>query len=106
MDKYNGKIIIIIERKTVKQIISHSIISNSNNQWTISEIIIVNIKDNGEGIDKEIYPKSFTKFVIKSYYGTGLGLYVCKNILQAHGGRICTHNKNENRATFTFSFPI
>ena len=50
--------------------------------------VIVSIKDTGTGIDPEIYPKLFTKFATKSSKGTGLGLYICKNIVEAHGGKI------------------
>jgi two-component system, OmpR family, sensor histidine kinase VicK len=49
--------------------------------------IIVNVEDTGTGIDPEILPKLFTKFVTRSDSGgTGLGLYICKSIIEAHGG--------------------
>ena len=68
--------------------------------------ILVSIKDSGSGIDNEIYPKLFTKFVSKSYQGTGLGLYISKNIIEAHGGKIrAENNKDSKGATFTFSLP-
>ena len=69
--------------------------------------IIVSIKDSGSGIDNEIYPKLFTKFVSKSFQGTGLGLYISKNIIEAHGGKIwAENNKDSKGATFTFSLPL
>ena len=69
--------------------------------------VIVSVKDNGTGIDPEIMPKLFSKFVTKSFSGTGLGLYVSKNIIEAHGGKIWAENNNdENGATFYFSLPI
>ncbi len=43
--------------------------------------VVVEIKDTGPGIDPEIFPKLFTKFTTKSFQGTGLGLYICKNII-------------------------
>jgi len=46
------------------------------------------VKDNGEGIDPDILPKLFSKFATKSYHGTGLGLYICRSIVEAHGGKI------------------
>ena len=46
--------------------------------------MVVNIKDTGSGIDAGILPKLFTKFVTKSETGTGLGLFICKSIVEAH----------------------
>ncbi|MGN6349210.1 MAG: ATP-binding protein, partial [Candidatus Nitrosocosmicus sp.] len=51
------------------------------------EIITVQVKDTGKGIDPEIMPRLFTKFTSRSFQGTGLGLYICKSIVEAHGGR-------------------
>jgi signal transduction histidine kinase len=69
--------------------------------------VIVSVKDTGEGISNEILPKLFTKFTTRdSTTGTGLGLYICKNIVEAHGGRIwAENNSNENGAIFTFTLP-
>ena len=49
---------------------------------------IVSIKDTGTGIDPEIFPRLFSKFATKSFEGTGLGLYISKSIVEAHGGKI------------------
>ncbi|MDQ6723194.1 MAG: HAMP domain-containing histidine kinase, partial [Thermoproteota archaeon] len=69
--------------------------------------IIVSIKDTGTGIDPEIYPRLFTKFASKSSQGTGLGLYICKNVIEAHGGRIWAENNKDGKgATFAFCLPI
>ena len=68
---------------------------------------IVSIKDTGKGIDKEIFPRLFTKFASKSDNGTGLGLFLSKSIIQAHGGRIwAENNNNEKGATFRFTLPL
>ncbi|HEY9485189.1 MAG TPA: HAMP domain-containing sensor histidine kinase [Nitrososphaeraceae archaeon] len=69
--------------------------------------IIVSVKDTGEGISNETLSKLFTKFTTSdSTTGTGLGLYICKNIVEAHGGRIwAENNSNENGAIFTFTLP-
>ncbi len=69
--------------------------------------VIVSVKDTGEGISNEILPKLFTKFTTRdSTTGTGLGLYICKNIVEAHGGRIwAENNSNENGAIFTLTLP-
>ena len=48
----------------------------------------VTINDNDKGIDSEILPKIFEKFASKSDKGTGLGLYISRNIIEAHGGSI------------------
>jgi signal transduction histidine kinase len=73
--------------------------------------ILVSVKDTGTGIDPEILPQLFSKFVTKSYQGTGLGLFICKGIIQAHGGKIWAENNNNNisdgekGATFYFTLP-
>src|SRR5574338_339634 len=56
------------------------------------EMAIVNVKDCGSGIPTEILPLLFSKFATKSDKGTGLGLYICKNIIEAHGGRMWASN--------------
>ena len=53
------------------------------------------VKDTGEGIDPEILPKIFSKFITKSFEGLGLGMYISKNIVEAHGGKIWTENNNK-----------
>src|SRR5688500_1813473 len=68
--------------------------------------IEVKVIDNGQGIDKEILPKLFEKFVTKSDIGTGIGLYISKQIILAHGGRIWgKNNDNGKGAEFGFSLP-
>ena len=68
---------------------------------------IVNVKDNGTGIDPEIIPRLFTKFASKSQTGTGLGLFISKSIIEAHGGKIwAENNKDGTGATFGFALPI
>ncbi|MGN6708837.1 MAG: ATP-binding protein, partial [Candidatus Nitrosocosmicus sp.] len=71
--------------------------------------VIVTVKDNGQGIDKEIFPKLFTKFIAKPETGgTGLGLYISKSIIEQHGGKIWTENKKDfdKGAIFRFRIPI
>ena len=58
------------------------------------------------GIDPDIQDRLFSKFVTKSETGTGLGLYILKGIVEAHGGRIWAENNLVGRgATFTFVIP-
>jgi two-component system, OmpR family, sensor histidine kinase VicK len=67
---------------------------------------IVSVKDTGTGIDSDIMPRLFTKFVSKSETGTGLGLFISKSIVEAHGGRIWAENNPDGKgATFRFSLP-
>ena len=68
--------------------------------------IIISLKDTGQGIDPEILPKLFTKFATKSLSGTGLGLFISKSIIEAHGGRIWAKNNLGKGATFSFSLSI
>jgi signal transduction histidine kinase len=73
----------------------------------ISAKVIISIKDRGTGIDPDIQDKLFSKFVTKSDTGSGLGLYISKSIVEAHGGKIWVENNSDgNGATFTFSLPI
>ncbi len=73
----------------------------------IEEMVVVTVRDSGTGIDPEIMPRLFTKFTTKSFQGTGLGLYICKNIIEAHGGRIWAENDKDGRgAAFSFSLPL
>jgi signal transduction histidine kinase len=69
--------------------------------------VFVSIKDTGSGIDAEIMPRLFSKFGAKSDTGTGLGLFISKSIIEAHGGTICAENNKDGQrgATFTFSLP-
>jgi signal transduction histidine kinase len=72
---------------------------------------VVSVKDTGQGIDPEIQPRLFTKFVAKSATGTGLGLFISKSIIEAHGGKIWAENNEsydgkKGGATFTFSIPL
>jgi two-component system sensor histidine kinase VicK len=69
--------------------------------------MLVSVKDTGKGIDPEIMPRLFTKFATKSVTGTGLGLYISKSIIEAHGGRMWAQNNPDGRgATFYFSLPL
>ncbi len=72
------------------------------------EEVVVSVEDTGSGIDPEIFSRLFTKFSTKSFSGTGLGLYISKSIIEAHGGKIWAQNKNDvgKGATFYFSLPL
>jgi signal transduction histidine kinase len=70
------------------------------------EVALVTIKDNGTGIDPDIFTRLFEKFASKSFKGTGLGLFICRSIVEAHGGKIWAENNRGNGATFHFTLPI
>ena len=68
--------------------------------------VFVTVKDTGQGIHRDILPRLFSKFASKSFQGTGLALFISKNIVEAHGGKIWAENNSDGRgATFTFSLP-
>jgi signal transduction histidine kinase len=124
-----NQIIIEADRNRLSQII-HNLLNNAinfTNEGSITVIverkkdkingkddeILVSIKDTGTGIHTEILPKLFEKFASKPTIagGTGLGLFISKNIIEMHGGRIwATNNDAENKestgSTFTFSLPV
>jgi signal transduction histidine kinase len=73
----------------------------------VNSQVLVSVKDSGNGIDPEIFPKLFSKFTSKSYQGTGLGLFISKSIVEAHGGKIWAINNTHGKgATFKFSIPL
>jgi signal transduction histidine kinase len=115
--QYNN-IIIKADRHRIAQVISNLIdnaikftkeggiisinIEKENDNW-----IIISVKDTGIGIDPEIMPRLFTKFTSKSLKGTGLGLFISRGIIEAHGGRIWTENNIDGiGAIFSFSLPL
>ena len=68
--------------------------------------VLVGISDRGKGISPKIMPKLFEKFMTDSDFGTGLGLYITKNLVEAHGGKIWAFNNNDGLgSTFVFSLP-
>ncbi|HEX7141844.1 MAG TPA: HAMP domain-containing sensor histidine kinase, partial [Nitrososphaeraceae archaeon] len=85
---------------------------NNNNNNNDHSYALVTVKDTGPGIDPEILPKIFSKFITKSFEGLGLGLYISKNVVEAHGGKIWSENINNNNkngylgAIFYFTLPI
>ena len=113
----NNDIIIEADKGRIIQVVDN-LLSNAlkfTNEGTISISVerkdsqaVVNVKDNGQGIDSGILPKLFTKFASKSQTGgTGLGLFISKSIVEAHGGKIWAENNADIRgATFSFSLPV
>jgi signal transduction histidine kinase len=72
--------------------------------------VIVKVKDTSTAINPEILPRLFSKFASKYFEGTGLGLFICKSIVEAHDGKIWAENNNintqrERGGTFSFTLP-
>jgi len=95
IDKKEGRISIKIEKPKRKSIKIKG----------TKQMIEVVIEDNGEGIDPKIIPNLFTKFS-KSIDGNGLGLYISRKIIEAHGSKIWADNNKKNGAIFSFSLPV
>jgi two-component system sensor histidine kinase VicK len=80
---------------------------NNRDNDDAKEVILISVKDTGSGIHPEIMPKLFSKFASKSFSGTGLGLYISKGIVEAHGGRMWAENNSDGKgATFHFTLPL
>lgn len=91
---------------TQKGTVSISTDIRSNTSDNRDEVII-RIRDTGVGIHPEILPRLFTKFTTRSDRGTGLGLFICKGIVEAHGGIIWAENNSDGKgATFSFTLPF
>jgi len=126
---YNWNILIEADRNRLYQVVSN-LLNNAikfTKEGTISvnvmmkkrrkekennhKEITISISDTGPGIDPEIFPRLFSKFATKSETGgTGLGLYISKSIIEAHGGKMWAHNNNNDGkkrgATFYFTLPL
>jgi len=93
-----GTITINIDRKAI---------TSSSNSSSHQKGVIISIKDTGTGIDSQIFSRLFSKFATKSDKGTGLGLFISKSIVEAHGGKIWAENNADGiGATFAFSLPL
>jgi len=93
-----GTITINIHRKAI---------TSSSNSSSHKKGVIISIKDTGTGIDSQIFSRLFSKFATKSEKGTGLGLFISKSIVEAHGGKIWAENNADGiGATFAFSLPL
>lgn len=117
-EQNNNSILIQADRGRISQVVLN-LLSNAlkfTEEGTIvitseikddQNVLVVSVNDTGAGIDFEIMPQLFTKFASKSFAGTGLGLYICKNIIEAHGGKMWAKNNSDGKgSTFSFSLPI
>jgi signal transduction histidine kinase len=119
----NKPILVLADRGRISQVLSN-LVSNAlkftksgtisvsveevnNNDDNKTRELMVSVKDTGTGIDSDVMPRLFTKFVSKSQTGTGLGLFIAKSIIEAHGGRIWAENNKDGKgATFRFTLPL
>jgi two-component system sensor histidine kinase VicK len=113
-----GDVLVVADKHRVNQVISNllnnAIKFTEQGDITIStekkekygKEVIVKVKDSGSGIDPDIMSRLFTKFATKSHTGTGLGLFISKIIVEAHGGRMWAENNPGKGASFSFTLPI
>ena len=114
----NQQIIIKADRTRIAQVLMNLLDNsiNSSQEGIISvtttidsnsNSVTVSVKDTGSGINPDIIPRLFSKFVTASEKGTGLGLYISKKIIEAHGGKISAeNNKDGEGAIFAFTLPL
>jgi signal transduction histidine kinase len=114
----NQQVIIKADRTRIAQVLMNLLDNsiNSSQEGIISvtttidpdaNSITVSVKDAGSGINPDIMPRLFSKFATASEKGTGLGLYISKKIIEAHGGKIwAENNKDGEGATFAFTLPL
>ena len=115
----NNKIFAFADKNRIQQVI-FNLLDNATKFTDKGDICIsiekdndatakIRIQDTGQGIDSKILPRLFEKFATKSERGTGLGLYISKNIVEAHGGKIWTEinsNSDVKGATLLFTLPL
>ena len=111
-----GDLVILADRRRLTQVVAN-LLSNAAKFTKSGSIYVrtrklldgyaeVTVTDTGEGIDPEILPRLFTKYASKSRVGTGLGLYISKGIINAHGGQILGENNiGSVGAKFSFTIP-
>ena len=121
----NNNILVEADRRRLSQVISN-LLNNANKftkEGTITVTttiqrknegngkgeaeVVIAVKDTGTGIDPELIPRLFTKFATKSYQGTGLGLFISRSIIEAHGGKMWAENNSDGKgASFYFTLPV
>jgi two-component system, OmpR family, sensor histidine kinase VicK len=119
---YVDKVFVEVDKSRIAQVISNllsnaikftregKIVVNIRRNQSNNKQVTVSVKDSGEGIDPEVFPRLFDKFVSKSFQGAGLGLFISRSIIEAHGGRIWAENNDkgldQRGSTFFFTLPI
>ena len=112
------EIVVSADRERIAQVLSN-LLENTTKFTTKGEVVVsikrveaeavVQVSDDGPGIDPDMFKVLFTKFGARSQGGTGLGLFISKGIVEAHGGKISARNKAEygsGGAVFEFTLPL
>jgi len=68
--------------------------------------VIVSVRDNGKGLDEAEKEKLFKPFITTKKEGTGVGLVICRSIIEDHDGKIWAENMFDGGAKFSFSLKI
>jgi signal transduction histidine kinase len=116
---HSEKLLVYADKDRIQQVISN-LLNNAykftkNGKVTVkikktendNKQVKISVHDEGKGIDKEILPRLYEKFATKSRTGTGLGLYISKNIVESHRGTIRGYNNKDGKgATFEFTLPL
>ena len=121
LDTPESPIQISADRDKLKQVVLN-LLSNANkyspqggkiclSAKPTSDEIILQVRDNGHGIPPEYLPHLFEKFyrvpsTERDTLGTGLGLYICKHIIDAHGGKINVESVVGQGTTVTVRLPF
>ena len=118
--KYNKAINVFADQEKIQQVLSNLIMNsikygkeNGTTEVTIEDLvnekIIVRIRDNGEGIEKQYIPRLFERFFrvdksgARSEGGSGLGLSIVKHIIEAHGEKIYVESEFSKGSEFSFT---
>jgi signal transduction histidine kinase len=121
LDERNKDLLIMADKTRIAQVFTN-IVGNAVKFTKKGEITVetrlnkdakkleIKVSDTGGGIPEEVLPRLFGKFVTKSVgdnnkHGTGLGLFISKAIVTAHGGTIRAHNNEKGGATFQIDLP-
>ena len=106
-----GKIVLHVEKKEKQLINAHT--KNKHKYYDdVSHFMVFTVRDNGPGISRDKIGNLFRRFyqidtsVTRSHAGTGLGLVICKGIVEAHGGQIWVDENQTNGCCVSFSLPL
>ena len=70
-----------------------------------SENVLVSVRDSGPGLDPKSVDRVFNAFYTTKPGGLGIGLAICRSIIEAHGGRMWTSENEPRGAVFRFTLP-
>ena len=67
--------------------------------------VTISVEDTGSGISKTVAPQLFQPFITSKQSGMGIGLSICRTIVEAHGGRIWFEPGRDHGTIFRFTLP-